>query len=288
MTAAEGRLAEQKMIRKKMERLVDGKFIARIIGYCQILNSYARASLNSQHVRNFPTTVLASVDAETKGLEDESKNFEFDSDELSFAGIGEPKMLIENLKQGFFTSHVTDKAKQWRAGRVNIERKHRRDLLSNLGDNVELDELHDVLNWRNATDDVTAEDVGEVPIENFSESELAKVKEDLEKICEKLKLNLDDRLRKSELMKVAQNVLTGSFDWYDPDLFSNDQAEHLVSQVSESISKFAEKMGIFWKDTVQENFNEVFAGYFKWLSLCKRTKQTTPSVSDEKLWQMYY
>ena len=108
--AAEIRLADQKSIKLKKKKLTDGRFLARIIGYSQILNSYARASLHSQSVRTFPTTVLASVEKERQILADASIEFVFQDEELSFAGIGEPNLLVENLKQGFFRPHVSDRA----------------------------------------------------------------------------------------------------------------------------------------------------------------------------------
>ena len=104
---------------------------------------------------------------------------------------------------------VTDRAKQRRAGKLNIERRHRREILSNLGEIADLEELHDVLYWKNITEDVSSDDVvvGEVPIKEFTENDLDRVKEDLRKICENLKINLDDRLRKSELMKSAHALI---------------------------------------------------------------------------------
>ena len=89
--------------------------------------------------------------------------------------------------------------------------------MSNLGESADLEELHDVLHWRNSTEDVSADDNvnGEVPINEFTEDELGKVKEDLRNICKKLKTNLDDRLRKSDIMRSAQHTLTGPFDWYN-------------------------------------------------------------------------
>ena len=52
-------------------------------------------------------------------------------------------------------------------------------------------------------------------------------------------------------MKVAQHALT--FDWYDPNLLQTDQANQLVDQVNESLSKLVEKMGTDWKEKLEEN-----------------------------------
>ena len=291
--AAEIRLADQKAIKKKMKILADGKFIARIIGYCQILNSYAKASLDSQHVKSFPTTVLESVDKENIVLENASKDFVFESEELLFAGIGKPSLLIENLRigTGIFKPHVTARAKQRRAGRINIERQHRREVLTNLGENAELVELHDVMGWKDATEDVTAADVvvGEISVEDFTDDDLSEVKKGLAKICEKLKENLDDRLRKSELMKTAQHVLSSSFDWFDIKLLQTDQGQQdLANKVNGNLSNLATKMGAEWKEELDLNDDDVFVGYCRWINLCKSDKNSDLNISDEKLWQIYY
>ena len=60
--AAQMRFADQKQIRKKMNNISDGNFVARVIGYCRILNFYARASLDSQFVKSFPKTVMMTVE----------------------------------------------------------------------------------------------------------------------------------------------------------------------------------------------------------------------------------
>ena len=68
---------------------------------------------------------------------------------------------------------------------MNIERRHRREILSNLGESADLEELHDVLHWKNITEDVSSDDVvvGEVPIKEFTENDLDRVKKDLRKNC---------------------------------------------------------------------------------------------------------
>ena len=148
-----------------------------------------------------------------------SQNFEFEEDDLYFAGIGNPSELIENLGSGTFQPHVTEKAKQRRASRLNVERQHRREVVINISDNSELSELYDVIHWKHCSQyrEVEADDivVGEVSIEEFTDQDQTDVKEFLGNICVQLKDNLDERLRASELIKVARNVLAGSYDWFE-------------------------------------------------------------------------
>ena len=220
--AQDRRLADQKIIIRKKEKLSDGNFIARVIGYCQIFNSYAEASMASQHVKNFPTTVLESVEKLGDVLQKQSQHFEFEQDDLFFAGIGNPSKLIENVGSGTFQPHVTEKAKQRRASRLNMERQHRREVVINISDNSELSELYDVIHWKHCSQyrEVEADDivVGEVSIEEFTDQDQTDVKEFLGNIYVQLKDNLDECLRASELIKVARNVLAGSYDWFELNL----------------------------------------------------------------------
>ena len=59
-------------------------------------------------------------------------------------------------------------------------------------ENAEKIELHDVLSWKNNTEDVSAEDivVGEIPIENFRDRDQDKVEKFMSEICKKLNGNL--------------------------------------------------------------------------------------------------
>ena len=125
---------------------------------------------------------------------------------------------------------------------MNVESRQRREVLSNLGESADLEELHDVLHWRNRTEDVSANDIviGEVPINEFTEDELGKVKEDLRNVCKKLKTNLDDRLRKSDIMRSAQHTLTGSFEWYNFKDYLTDQGQ-VVNLAQERFSNLAGK-----------------------------------------------
>ena len=282
--AAQMRLADQKDIRKKMSKLSDGSFIARVIGYCQVLNSYARASLDAQYVRSFPTTVLESLEREGSILERLGNQFEFETEELHYAGIGIPSELIAQLKVGSFKPHVTAAARTRRAGRMNIERQERRNVLSNLGENAEMIELPDVLSWKNNTDDVSAEDivVGEIPIENFRDRDQDKVEKFMSEICKKLKGNLDERLKTSDLIQTAHTVLTGSFDWCDM------QDQGLAREVQDNLKKLVNKMGLEWQENLDHSHDDLCTGYLRWVLTSKSTREQNPDITTEKLWEKYF
>ena len=91
----EGNITQQKAMKKKREEVSDGKTIALAVGVCQLLDSYAAASLSAQHLKFFPTSVL-------QGMTDLKEKLqiwkESESDELFHSPIGSPKNIIENLK----------------------------------------------------------------------------------------------------------------------------------------------------------------------------------------------
>ena len=77
-----------------MEKLSDGKELATIIGYCQFLEIYCLASVESQHARNFPTTVMKAVRDLDNKLEKLSENWTWDEHKLKLAGFGAPQTMI--------------------------------------------------------------------------------------------------------------------------------------------------------------------------------------------------
>ena len=168
--AMQMKLTEQKIVKKRMKKMTDGSFLARLVGYCQILNGYAKASLSCQYSGRFASSVLKDVNSEADTLESRSQEFDWEDATLKYAGIGSPSHIIDKLKAGHFQPFVTEQAKQRRARLLNIERSHRREVLANLGDDEEIEEVHDTLSWINRTEDVTSDDivVGEIPVENFT------------------------------------------------------------------------------------------------------------------------
>ena len=62
--------------------------------YCQFLEIYCLASVESQHARNFPTTVMKAVlDLDDK-LEKLSENWMWEEHKLKLAGFGAPQTMI--------------------------------------------------------------------------------------------------------------------------------------------------------------------------------------------------
>ena len=176
------------------------------------------------------------------------------------------------------------KAKQRRASRLNIERQHRRDIRSNLAENSEDSELHDLIHWKDSSqyDDVCADDiaVGQIVVERFGEEDEEEVRRFLSEICLKLSESLNERLRTSDLIKVAQDVLAGSYDWFD-----NDDLD--AAKIDRMMSQLVEKMGLEWDEKWHFNHDDVFLGYVRWINLVKSCRQLDDTICTEKLWKKY-
>lgn len=78
------------------------------VGFCQLLDRYAAASLCSQHLRFFPTSVLKEVLLLKQKLIEWKEECSWESSELFHASIGSPKTIVENLKAGSYSPNVTN------------------------------------------------------------------------------------------------------------------------------------------------------------------------------------
>ena len=282
-------LTEQKIVKKKMKKMTDGSFLARLVGYSQILNGYAKASLSCQYSGRFASSVMKDVNSEADTLQSGSQQFDWEDEPLKYAGIGTPTHIIDNLKAGIFQPFVTKQAKQRRARLLNVERSHRREVLANLGDDEEIEEVHDTLSWINRTENLTSDDivVGEIPVENFTEDEENKVKEKMRETCSDLKDSLEERRTDGDMSEVSE-LLAGKFEWFHPNLLAqdgegyNDQIDELrikVGRLNELVGDVSEEGG--------DNDMALFIGYLRWATLFKE-KKTSKDVLDEDIWKEYW
>ena len=92
--AVEGNLTEQKSMKKKVEDLADGEKISFAVGICQLLDSYAAASLSSKHLRFFPTPVLKEIAKLQTKLNIWSEKWNLEEEVLFHAIIGAAADII--------------------------------------------------------------------------------------------------------------------------------------------------------------------------------------------------
>ena len=103
-----------------------------MVGLCQILDIYSKASLHSQYASHFATTVLQHVTDAISELKALAKNWSWNTDNLKLAEIGCPNAIISDLKNGVYKPFVSHGAKQRRVQILNIERAFRRDFVSEI------------------------------------------------------------------------------------------------------------------------------------------------------------
>ena len=110
--AAEGNLTLQKSWQKKIDNLTNGKQLSFGIGICQLLEAYAKASLTSQYVSCFATSVLQAVHSLSNTLESLGREWKWSTENLKYVGIGVLNDLIAILRGGNYKPTVTDAVKQ--------------------------------------------------------------------------------------------------------------------------------------------------------------------------------
>ena len=110
---------KQKEMEGKLRKLTDFEFWIYQLGYTQILNIVCEASLEAQHSSYFATSSLYLVFKAVEKLRDLANFWDWEEEDLIFAGIGSPQKHLENLRNGFFKPYVSLKGKQKRAAKIN-------------------------------------------------------------------------------------------------------------------------------------------------------------------------
>ena len=86
-------ITEQKSLQHALDTITDPFFLAFGIGLVQILDSYAKASLDSQKLWNFPGTIALSINDLSKKLENDT--FVWSGKALEIGSIGVPLVYIQ-------------------------------------------------------------------------------------------------------------------------------------------------------------------------------------------------
>ena len=105
--AAAGNITEQKVMKRKVEEISNGKTTAFAVGVNQLLDSYAAASLSAQHLRFFPTTVLKEVKCLQEKLKLWAEEWSWSKESLYHTTIGTPVQIINDLKEGMYKPNMT-------------------------------------------------------------------------------------------------------------------------------------------------------------------------------------
>ena len=85
----------------------------------QILDEYAKVSLDGQQLWNFPGSLVLSLEKFKDNLEKLEKDFHWSEEKLSLGSTGIPAIHI-NLENGLFKQQLTAKEKRSAAVNVNF------------------------------------------------------------------------------------------------------------------------------------------------------------------------
>ena len=87
-------MAAQKETQRLLDKLVNPKSLLFGICLAQILDKYARTSLDAQKLANFPTTIDSSCQKLVSDLKQLSKDWEWQTSKLEMAVIVIPAQLV--------------------------------------------------------------------------------------------------------------------------------------------------------------------------------------------------
>ena len=271
-----------------IEQLVNGKFLALGIGRNQLLDLYAKTSLDAQYMRAFPTTVLGSVVTLCKSPTALKNCWEWETEKLQFIDIGSPKELLTSLKAGKYEPYVSDKAKQ----RAVASPKVNMSAVDALKDDL----AHD---WGNVVDCVNGDlepsfsvgdvNIEQVPIIDFGDDEDNDVKDNLKQICGKLHKALQKRLKPIPITEAAIAAFTGINTWYNASLFSSPSQLLKLEQNVLGITDLIE--GPFKEQFCgNDNVKEIVTGYNIFLKLACSTGEGKLNLEEtyERFWKLHH
>ena len=191
-----------KQIMKSRSLLRNPFFWLRFFGYAQIFNLIVEASLEAQHSSYFSTSSLHLVMEAMSKIDKLGNEWVWQEENLSFASIGCPAEYVAGIKSGSFQPNVSIGAKKRRARMINSIREYRMEL-----EGFEPEDFEEKVTLNDI-------EVGDINIEGLKDGMEAKVKVELEKVCQELYKNFHDRLQASPLMLTAVKAFHLSLDWF--------------------------------------------------------------------------
>ena len=118
--ARAGDLTEQKTLQQVIDSICDPYYICFGIGVAQILDDYAKVSLDAQKLWNFPGNLVLSLEKLKCNLVTLENDFHWSEEKLSLGTIGIPALHISNLENGIFKQQLTPEVKRSAAINLNL------------------------------------------------------------------------------------------------------------------------------------------------------------------------
>jgi hypothetical protein len=254
-----GDLTGQKENQKNREIVSDPDFIAFAVGLAQILDSYAKCSLDVQNIKLQPTSVPGTLRELEESLEN-LKDWKWQDKDLKFAGIGNPHTIIQNLMSGCFKSNVSEGVRKETAKRRNIIIKNDAEIARRLSELGEID-ISSIGSEKNLLEPEDIEQ-GEIAVE-FSEERLHKIEEKLQEVVSTILNSFKVRVDMPDYVKKAEEVFEKT-EWYTASTKDTKVQDKLLDLIS--VLKSSRR------DEFVENIDELTDGYKVYLQYIEQEK----------------
>lgn len=247
---------------KERENICNGKFIAFGTGLAQILEVYAKCSLDVQNAQLHPSQCPEKLNDLISYLEN-LLEWKWSNEDLKMAGIGNPSKIISNLRSGLYKPFVSDGAKIQAARQQNTNNKQFKMLQSSLASlgEIQLCEDEDEIYAKMKKEDIVE---GEVPI-IFTEESLKVVESRLQSIVQGLIDSFQKRVTVPAYIEKSKEAFV-ALDWYDKEMTTDEEIQSKISEVLESIISTR-------KSDFEECIEEIVPGYKVYLMFTKENTE---------------
>ena len=252
---ATGDLTEQKTLQQILDSIGDSYYICFGIGVAQMLDEYAKVSLDGQRLWNFPGSLVLSLEKLKDNLGKLEKDFHWSEEKLSLGSTGIPAMHINNLENGLFKQQLT--AKEKRSAAVNLNLYKQTDYDHELDSEMAL-----------TANDIEEQEIGLI---GLSPELKTKVERHLSNLCSDIKKGLDRRISISPVIKASVTAFHDTI-WYDKnDPNVKNKAEQIVKELIDNLS-------------IELNVQNVLPGYLSFLDF----KQNFQMLRLEDIYQKFH
>ena len=200
------------------------------------------------------------------------------------SGIGCPKSLVENLKNGKYEPHISQGAKTKAAIRINLNHQAARMFsLCDEDDNSEYSDRDYVVNNVSACDIK----IGSIPVSIISDTELKTVELDLQNICQDIITHFNNRFPDTSLLMTAIQTAYGN----PPD--TDSDTDTLANSSKANISQIIKNIPGQKRECFEDSKSEIISEHLRFLTfwadyLKKNQNNTSADTSLEEIYRHYF
>ena len=274
-----------KQAKALMDKMSDGKRLATLTGLAYLENQYAICSVQSQHARTFPITIMAEILKLDDELEELSKCWVWSKEDMKLAGFGRPNDIIQDLLSGIYKPRVKPGCTKRSNTIHSIYRKeHRRQQDNLLSSGISEEEMEDILNWAPIlAENDEFDGSGSFAVAEFGVSCKKQVETHLQGLAQHLHERLGARLKILPLTLSSLEAFGGNLEWVNPDRASTSwhgEAKTRLKAVFEDLVGLA-------KDDFE--YDSCWPIYVVFLSFARGKIIAAGGKLDlEKIWIMFW